>query len=131
MISPDRETSFLFGDSSKKLRPHFQAHVINVMIDHPLKKAMNKIEATGRLIQWAIELNEFDVKKQLREEIKAQVLAAFIAEFTPSYNQQDNDKRAPQWIILVDGSSTQHAGGVGIVLQSLKGDRLESTVSNN
>ena len=26
--------------ASKKLRHYFQAHVINVMIDHPLKKAM-------------------------------------------------------------------------------------------
>ena len=32
-----------------KLRPYFQAHVINVLTDHPLKKAMNKLEAAGRL----------------------------------------------------------------------------------
>ena len=31
----------------KKLRHYFQAHVINVMTDHPLKKAMNKLEAVG------------------------------------------------------------------------------------
>ena len=36
--------------ASRKLRHYFQAHVINVMIDHPLKKAMNKLEAAGRLI---------------------------------------------------------------------------------
>ena len=35
---------------SRKLRHYFQAHVINVMTDHPLKKAMNKLEATRRLI---------------------------------------------------------------------------------
>ena len=29
-----------------------------------------------------------------------------------------------EWIIHVDGSSTQHAGGIGVVLQSPKGDRL-------
>ena len=37
--------------ASKKLRHYFQSHVINVMTDHPLKKAMNKLEAAGRLIQ--------------------------------------------------------------------------------
>ena len=47
---------------SRKLRHYFQAHVINVMMDHPLKKAMNKLEAAGWLIQWAVELNEFDIK---------------------------------------------------------------------
>ena len=48
--------------ASMKLRHYFQAHVINVMTDHPLKKAMNKLEATGRLIQWAVVLSEFDIK---------------------------------------------------------------------
>ena len=47
--------------TSRKLRHYFQAHVINVMIDHLLKKAMNKLEAAGRLIQWAVELSEFDI----------------------------------------------------------------------
>ena len=32
--------------TSKKLRHYFQAHVINVMIDHPLKKVINMLEAT-------------------------------------------------------------------------------------
>ena len=33
--------------ASRKLRHYFQAHIINVMTDHPLKKAMNKLEAMG------------------------------------------------------------------------------------
>ena len=33
--------------TSRKLRHYFQAHAINVMIDHPLKKAMNKLEVVG------------------------------------------------------------------------------------
>ena len=43
--------AFALITASKKLRHYFQAHVINVMTDHPLKKAMNKLEAAGRLIQ--------------------------------------------------------------------------------
>ena len=42
---------FALITTSRKLRHYFQAHVINVMTDHPLKKAMNKLEAAGRLIQ--------------------------------------------------------------------------------
>jgi len=38
----------------RKLRPYFQAHPIVVMTDQPIRKTMNKIEATGRLIQLAI-----------------------------------------------------------------------------
>ena len=50
---------------------------------------MNKLEATRQLIQWAVELSEFDVRYHLREAIKAQALADFIAEFIPTYDQQN------------------------------------------
>ena len=43
--------AFALITTSGKLRHYFQAHVINVMTDHPLKKAMNKLEAAGRLIK--------------------------------------------------------------------------------
>ena len=93
------------------------------MMDHPLKKAMNKLEVAGRLIQWAIEISEFDIKYLSRHAIKAQTLADFIAEFTPSYNDLEvvEDKK---WIIHVNGSSTQHAEGIGVVLHSPEGDKL-------
>ena len=73
--------------AARKLRPYFQAHVINVLTDHLLKRAMNKLEATGRLIQWAVELNEFDIRYHPRKAIKAQALVDFITEFTPAHDQ--------------------------------------------
>ena len=42
--------------ASRKLCPYFQAHPIIVMTDQPIRKMMNKINAMGRLVQWAIEL---------------------------------------------------------------------------
>ena len=71
--------AFALITSSRKLRHYFQAYVMNVLTDHPLKKAMNKLEVAGRLIQWAIELSEFNVRYQPRSAIKAQVLVDFIA----------------------------------------------------
>ena len=53
--------AFALITASRKLRHYFQGHVFNVMTDHPLKKAINKLEAARRLIQWAIELSEFDI----------------------------------------------------------------------
>ena len=50
--------------ASIKLRPYFQAHPIVIMIDQPIRKTMNKIDAAGRLIQWAIELGQFYIKYQ-------------------------------------------------------------------
>nr|XP_023895777.1 uncharacterized protein LOC112007641 [Quercus suber] len=119
--------AFALITASRKLRHYFQAHVINVMTDHPLKKAMNKLEAAGRLIQWAVELSEFDIRYQPRHAIKAQALADFIAEFTSS-GDEVSDKANARWVVYVDGSSTQHAGGIGVVLQSPEGDKLKHKV---
>ena len=98
------------------------------MTDHPLKKVMNKLEVAGRLIQWAVELNEFDIRYQPRHAIKAQTLADFIAEFTPSYEDLSEVENRKKWIVHVDGSSTQFAGGIGVVLLSPEGDKLKHKV---
>ncbi|XP_030963816.1 uncharacterized protein LOC115984981 [Quercus lobata] len=116
--------AFALITASRKLRHYFQVHVINVMTDHPLKKAMNKLEAAGRLIQWAVELSEFDIRYQPRNAIKAQALADFIAEFTPSYEDL-GEGEYNKWVVHVDGSSTLYAGGIGVVLQSPEGDKLK------
>ena len=114
--------------ASRKLRHYFQVHVINVMTNHPLKKAMNKLEVAGRLIQRAVKLSEFDIRYQSRNAIKAQALADFIAEFTPSYADLSEREGNKKWVVHVDGSSTLYAGGIGIVLQSPEGDKLKHKV---
>ena len=86
---------------------------------------MNKLEAAGRLIQWAIELSEFDIRYQPRNTIKAQALADFIVEFTPSHDDLDEIKGNKTWVVHVDGSSTLHAGGIGVVVKSPEADKLK------
>ena len=49
-MSYDEKLAFALVTTSRKLMHYFQAHVINILIDHPLKKAMNKLEAAGQLI---------------------------------------------------------------------------------
>ena len=98
------------------------------MTDHPLKKSMNKLEAAGRLIQWAIELSEFDVKYQPRNAIKAQALVDFTAKFTPGRGDLYKREDDKTWVVHVDGSSTLHAGGIGVVLKSPEVDTLKRKV---
>ena len=86
---------------------------------------MNKLEAAGRLIQWAVEFNEFDIQYQPRHAIMAQALADFITEFTPSCGDVEGMEDSKKWVVHVDGSSTQHAGGIGVVMQSPEGDMLK------
>ena len=86
------------------------------MMDYSLKKAMNKLEAAGWLIQWTVELSEFDIRYQPRNAIKAYALADFIVEFTPSYDDLSGIEDSKKWVVRVDRSSTQHAEGIWVVL---------------
>uniref|UniRef100_A0A2N9J4R0 Uncharacterized protein n=1 Tax=Fagus sylvatica TaxID=28930 RepID=A0A2N9J4R0_FAGSY len=123
--------------AARKLRPYFQSHKIIVLTNHPLRKAMNKPDAAGRLIQWAVELSEFDIEYHPRQAIKAQALADFIAEFTVNEDEPSEEKPDEEWEIEIDGSSVKGAGGVGIVFKTPEGHllkhstRLQYPTTNN
>ena len=89
--------------TSRKLHPYFQAHPIVVMTDQPIRKTMNKIDTTRRLIQWVIELGQFDIKYRPRAAIKAQVLIDFIADFNYPYKQKEPPMES--WTVQTDGSA--------------------------
>ena len=65
-----------------KLRPYFHAHTIEVPTKHPMRQILHKPETSGRLIKWAIELSEFDIRYKPRTVVKGKVLENFIVEFT-------------------------------------------------
>ena len=110
--------------ASCKLRQYFQANPILVMTDQPIKKPMKKLEVAGRMIRWAIELNQFNIEYHPRTAIKAQVLADFIAEFT-SPDKDSLTNEVGRWTIQTDGSSTQKRGGVGVVIITHDGEILK------
>ena len=94
------------------------------MTDQPIRKSINKPEVAGRMIQWAIELSQFDIEYHPRLAIKAQALADFIAEFTILEDDNATNKKE-QWTIQTDGSSTQKRGGVGIIIVTPNGEMLK------
>jgi hypothetical protein len=135
---PMEKLAFALVTAARKLRPYFQAHTIVLLTNHPLRKAMNKPDAAGRLIQWSIELSEFDIDYRPRTAIKAQALADFIAEFTSKDDEPTKDvEQTSKWTANIDGSSTKNAGGIGIILKSPEGDiikqavRLQYSTTNN
>ena len=68
------------------------------MIDQPIKKLMNKLEVAGRMVQWVIELSQFDIEYHPRTAIKAQALADFIVEFTiPDEDKASN--KVERWSV--------------------------------
>nr|XP_023905140.1 uncharacterized protein LOC112016914 [Quercus suber] len=110
--------------ASRKLRQYFQAHPILVMTDQPFKKSMSKPEAAGRMVQWAIKLNQFDIEYHPRTAIKVQALADFIPKFTLP-DEDDFAVKHKQWTIQTDGSSVHKRWGVGIVIITPDGEKLK------
>jgi hypothetical protein len=74
--------AFALTIASTKLQPYFQAHTVKVLTEYSLKKVLRKLDLSGRLINWAIKLSEFDIEFISRSAIKGQALADFVAKFT-------------------------------------------------
>ena len=74
---------------ARKLRPYFQAHTIEVPTEYPMKQVLHKPETSGRLMKWAIKLNEFDIRYRPKTAIKGQVLSDFVMEFTSAEPAKD------------------------------------------
>ncbi|KAK2999057.1 hypothetical protein RJ639_024268 [Escallonia herrerae] len=105
--------------SARKLRPYFQSHTIVVLTDQPLGKVLQNPDASGRLVNWSVELGEFDIKYQPRTAIKAQALSDFVVECTIPEDPQQlilSEVLNP-WLLYVDGSSKEVHEGFSISLR--------------
>ncbi|XP_056695059.1 uncharacterized protein [Spinacia oleracea] len=110
--------------AARKLRPYFDAHGIQVLTNYPLEKAMQKMDTSGRLLKWAIELSEFHMEYRPRMAIKAQALSDFIVE--ASY--QEEEIKEGKWEVAVDGSVTKSGAGAGVIVTSPEGDQFEYAI---
>ena len=96
-----------------------------------MKQILHKPETSRRLIKWAIELSEFDIRYKPRIAVKGQVLAYFIMEFTPtntSTKPTETTKLAPDlpiWRFSVDGAANSQGSGAGLILTSPDGVDME------
>lgn len=75
--------------SSRKLSPYFQVHPITVVIEHPLRHILLKPKSLGRLVKWSMKLSEFEIHYRLRNAIKGQAIANFVADFTSCTEGQE------------------------------------------
>ena len=129
--------------ASRKLRPYFQAHKIEVRSSYPLRQVLHKPEFSGRMLKWAVELGQFDIEYKPRSSIKGQALADFIIEF-PLNQEEDVATQEPKqedltqnskdqtpavwWIMNIDGAVNKEGAGAGIVLISPEGHHLCSAI---
>ena len=113
--------------AARKLRLYFQAHTIEVPTEYPMKQVLQKPEISERLMKWAIELSEFDIRYKPKTAIKGQVLTDFVMEFTLA--EPTENTRAPTdlpiWKLSVDGATNAQGSGAGLILTSPKGIDIE------
>ena len=63
----------LFGllMASRKLRHYFQAHEITVVTRLPLQRILHNPDATGRIVEWALELSCFGLNFESTSTIQS------------------------------------------------------------
>nr|ABG22552.1 retrotransposon protein, putative, unclassified, expressed [Oryza sativa Japonica Group] len=122
--------------ASCKLKHYFQTHKVIVPSQYPLGEILWGKEVTGRLSKWAAELSPFDLHFVARTAIKSQVLADFVAEWTPALAPEPEPVKQP-WVMYSDGSWSHKGAGIAAVLISPSGvpiryaARLQFDTTNN
>ena len=136
---------------TRKLPHYFQAHIVVVFTQLPLKTILQSADYTRRIAKWGTILGAFDIKYMPHTSVKGQVLADLVAEFTePEIEELPTDGNMdeklvgtisqyclPIWEVHVDGVSNQKGLGIGLVLMSPekviieKSLRLDFSATNN
>ena len=95
-----------------------------MLTEHPLQSLLKRSDLTGRIAKWGTRLGAFDVRYKPRSAVKGQVLADFVAEFSPKGEMVCQLERRP-WKVHVDGASSVKGAGAGIVIITPEGILLE------
>ena len=69
--------------ATRKLPHYFQVHTVYVLTEYPLQSLLRRFDFTGRIAKWGTRLGSFDIRYRPRSSMKGQVLADFVAEFSP------------------------------------------------
>jgi hypothetical protein len=129
--------------ASRKLNHYFQAHKIVVVTSYPLRAILHNSNATGNIAKWAAELAGFQLDFQPCHAIKSQVLADFVAEWTPAPivpggpDHGSDPPRleagapvftGPHWTLFFDGSARSKKAEASVVLIDPHGEQVKYMV---
>ena len=97
-----------------------------------MERVLRSPNATGRVTEWNIELQAFQLECSTTRVIKGAALADFVAEWTDTPGLEAGEDRslspgseAPDgWVIYFDGAFARQGAGAGAVLISPTQDKL-------
>ena len=110
----------------RKMSHYFQAHTVYVLIEYRLQSLLKRYDFTSWIAKWGTRLGSFDIRYRPRSSVKGQVLADFVAEFSPRKEMEVIcHMNLHLWKVFVDGESNAVGAGAGIFIITPKGIRLE------
>ncbi|GAA0145622.1 hypothetical protein LIER_05776 [Lithospermum erythrorhizon] len=105
---------------------------MEVITNQSLRQILENPSRSGRIVKWAIELSEFDLRYRPRTSIKYQALADFMVECTHGPEEEAPElfnlveaSEQSVWLLYVDGASNPADSGAVILLWSLEGHKIE------
>jgi hypothetical protein len=101
----------------RKLRHYFKSHPVTVVSSFPLEEIVQNQEASGRIAKWAVEIMGETLSCALRQAIKFQVLADFLAKWTDT-QLPPAQIQAELWTMYFDGSLMKIGAGAGLLFIS-------------
>ncbi|GJY96494.1 reverse transcriptase domain-containing protein [Tanacetum coccineum] len=111
--------------ANKRLKRYFQAHMVIVITDQPIKQVLSKPKAAGRLQKWSIELGEYEIQYRPRTSIKGQILENSIVERsedeTGATPMEIEEELPDPWVLFTDGSFCVDGSGAGLILINPEG----------
>nr|GEV59191.1 protein NYNRIN-like [Tanacetum cinerariifolium] len=97
--------------------------------DQPNKQILNKVEASGRLAKYSVELGVYNITYEPRSAIKGQIVLDFTNEvsvgsesmvpLTTPYTVDHQKDCKEEWVLYTDGSSSAKGSAKKMKVQSL------------
>ncbi|XP_059670631.1 uncharacterized protein LOC132316139 [Cornus florida] len=112
--------------AKRKLRHYFESYSIVVVTNYPIWGILSKPDLSGRITKWAIELSSFDITYEPRVSHKGQAVADFLLEYEDTPKEPAHPE--PQWELRVDVSLNQASAGVGVVMTTPEGTKLQQSI---
>ena len=127
---------------TRKLPHYFQAHIVVILTQLPLRTILESADHTGRIAKWGMVLGVFDMKYMPCTFVNGQVLTDLVVEFaepsleevTEAHHMDGKSVRAISlqeslfWKVYVDGVANQMGFGVGLILISSEKLTIEKSL---
>ena len=90
-------------------------------MDQPPKNVLQRLDAFGRLLKWAVELSQYDLTFKVQRAVKAQALVDFLAK--NSNTTLEIATPPSSWNLYADDSSTEDGNGANQIIETLSASR--------